>query len=360
LRAVKRDHWLLLGILAAAAALRIWWNDVPAYSRADEAVYTNYTRFLLDHSYRELVRDFITDQSRWVYPNPLRWGYFLLTSLTCRAAGRCDERMLAWLSTAAGLACVYLTYHLGKRLVSREAGLVAAALTVTSPLQLALGRRALQDELFCALVLASLIALVENRRLATVAAITLALAVKETMFLSYPALLLAAWTTWRKKDLPLLLVPPLLYFAVFAILARSGGDFFRVMAIVRDAAGAPYAAQYQAGPPHRILIDLLTLSPLVVLLAAARRRWDLPAQISAVFILIFALVTSKNVRYAVMIDPMLRILAASTLLELARVRWAALAAVAVSELWLFHAVFIRARVYDPVTDNLLRALGAIP
>jgi Dolichyl-phosphate-mannose-protein mannosyltransferase len=358
---VKREHRLLFGILAAAAVLRVWWNDVAGYSRADELVYTNYTRFLLDHSYRELVRDFIGDPARWVYPNPLRWGYFLLTTLTCRLAGRVDERTLAWLSTAAGIACVYLTYRLGRKLLSPEAGLLAAALTVTSPLQLALGRRALQDELFCALVLLSLIALVENRRLLAVAAFTFALAVKETFFLLYPALLWAAWPSWRKKDLPLLLLPPLLYFAVFCLLSRSGGDFFRVMAIVRDAAGATYAAQYQAGPPHRVLLDLFALAPLVMLLAAARRRWDLPAQITAIFILIFALVSSKNVRYAVMIDPMLRILAASTLLDL-RGRWLALAVAAVgaTELWIFHAVFIRAQVYDPVTDNLLRALGAIP
>ena len=48
--------------------------------------------------------------------------------------------------------------------------------------------------------------------------------------------------------------------------------------------------------------------------------------------------------------------------ELVRRRWLALivAAMGAAELWIFYIIFIRAQVYDPVTDNLLRALGAIP
>jgi hypothetical protein len=352
---VKRDHWLLVAIVAAAAALRVYFNNAVTWSRADERVYTDYSRFLLDHSYRELVRQFLDDSSRWVYPNPLRWGYFLLTSLSCRMAGHCDERLLAWLSTAAGVACVWLTFRLGETLVSRPVGLWAAALTIASPLQLALGRRALQDELFCAVVLLSFIALAEKRLYLSLAAITLALAIKETFFLLYPALFLIAYRKWEKPRLLFLFIPPFLYFFIFVILSGSPGDFFHILSTVAGASGAPYAAQYQAGPPHRILLDLFTLSPLITILAISAIRLDLLSEITILLMLVFAITPSKNVRYAIMIDPLLRILAAST-----RIRWFFFAAVAVADLWLFCAVFIRAQIYDPVSDNLLRALRVIP
>jgi 4-amino-4-deoxy-L-arabinose transferase-like glycosyltransferase len=378
LRAVKRDQRLLLGILVAAAALRIFWNNVSEYSPADEKIYTDYTRFFLDHSYRELVRLHLGESWRWVYPNPLRWGYFLLTALTCKLTGHCDERSLAWLATVAGVACVWLTWALGKKLVSREVGLVAAALTATSPLQLALGRRALQDEVFCAAVLLALLAFLDDddrprRHILAVAALSFAFAVKETAFLLYPAL--AVFTIlairrrgWRRSDVWVLALPPAVHFVGFVLLTRLPGDYFTIMSVVANAVDAPYAARYQAGPPHRILFDFFMLAPLVWLLAVAALARMSPepgmrllALYTVVMALVFAAVTSKNIRYAVMLDPALRILAASLLALLPGRRLAAaLAAVAVSELWLFHAVFIAGKVYDPVTDNLLRALGAIP
>ncbi len=394
-----RKELLLLGfIVAAAALLRILSNDVASYSTADERVYTEHTRFLIQHgwlAYPAFVARYLGDSTQWLYPPPLRWGFFALTTTSCHLAqwggGVCDERTLAWLSTLAGVACVPLTYLLGARLVSPRVGLLGAALTVTSPLQLALGRRALQDEVFCAVILLALLALLPivssyvslswRRYALAMVALTAAFSIKETSFLLYPplvALLVAAVRRrgWRRADVLLLLLPPILYVLGFALWSRSLSDFFRVAAMVAGTADADYPARFQAGPPHRIWLDLFTLAPIVCILAvgaiamiASRVNQVEPgvrllALLTVALALVFTVVTSKNVRYAIMLDPLLRLLAAWALLDLLRARARLMATVVLAsgaaELALFYSVFIVAKVYDPVTATLLRALDAIP
>jgi hypothetical protein len=390
----RRGHPLILGaIMLVAAAVRIVVNDVATYSRADEAYYTEITRALVRDGWRRgypaLVEQFLADQNGSLYPQPppLRWGYFAVTTAVCRAAGRCEPRVLAWVSTVAGVAAVWLTHQLGVALVSPPVGLAAAALSVTSPLQLAMGRRALQDELYgtTVLVLWLLLAPIVSMRAsrgryaAAAAVLTFAFSLKETALLLYP--MLAVWLLlgarrrgWRPEDVALLVAPPLLWVLGFAVSAHGFGDFVPVVATTRYSLSAPYQAQFQAGPPHRLALDLFLLSPLVCLAAVAgfglatQPAAEGGARTAALLTLTLALTLSfapsKNVRYAIVLDPLMRILAAWTLVVLAGARrWWLASGVALNgacELALFSAVFLQGAVYDPVTANLLRALGMQP
>jgi 4-amino-4-deoxy-L-arabinose transferase-like glycosyltransferase len=390
---VPRRQLITLGaILVLAAVLRGYFNDVSEYSPADERVYTENTRALvLDgwwQGYPKLVDHFLTDQSRWLYPPPLRYGYYALTSAACQVDSRCNQRTLAWLSTLAGIAAVLLAYFLGKKLASSEVGLVAATLTLTSPLQLAMGRRALQDELFCAATLLALLLAVPifidgveraswRRYAAVIAALAFLFSLKETAVLLWPALTVLLIVAvrrrgWIRADLALLIVPPILYVVGFAAVAHGVDDFFRVASITTSNLVNPYGAQYQAGPPHRIALDLFILAPLVCLVAVAgagvllRRPEESHAWLliglTLLLALGFSLAPLKNVRFAITVDPLLRIVAAWTCVSLLGPRrvWMAVAANAACELAVFYAIFIEAKVYDPVTANLLRALKVIP
>jgi 4-amino-4-deoxy-L-arabinose transferase-like glycosyltransferase len=381
---------MLAGILVLSAALRILWNNVAKYSSADEKFYVDYARLIVERGYPDFLKLYLAEPARWVYPDPLRWGYYLLTSATCRVTA-CDERTLAWLSTLAGIASVWLIYRLGARLISERAGLVAAALMATSPLHLALGRRALQDEVFSAAILLALLALAPiltedaparpPRLLASIAALLFAFAIKPTFLLFYPplaALFIVAIRRrgWRRSDVMVLLLPPLLSVLGFMLWSRSIDGFFQVLNALSGATDHIYVIKYQHGPPHRLLFDLFALAPLTCLLAAgaialvARRPEEaepgtrLIALFAVALAAIFAVIVSQNVRYTVALESMLRLLAAWTLLQFFRERpaWliAIVAAVGLSELAIFHQVFIAHAVYDPVTDNLLRALEAIP
>ncbi len=325
----------------------------------------------------------------------MRWGYFALTTAACRVAGTCDHRTLAWLSTVAGILCVPLAFLFGRDLVGARAGVLAAAFTSTSPLLLALGRRALQDEVFCAaaLLAAWSFAAVARRRndpkprlyAGAIGAATLAFAIKESFLFLYPALFAIflvdrGWRRLRWQDGLLFALPPLLFFLGFCYLAGSFTDFFRIARIVTSVMGAPYAAQHQAGPPHRILFDLFALAPLVCLLATGAvaaivyRPAEAPpgarrlAAFLAGAVLVFGLLSSKNLRYVVMLDPTIRLLGAwSVVAHGLAPRGLGLGALglvalvnAAAELPLFYFVFVRGGVHDPTTDVVLRALGALP
>jgi 4-amino-4-deoxy-L-arabinose transferase-like glycosyltransferase len=391
----RRTTALLILVFIAGAALRIAVNDVEEYAPDDEAVYVRTTAFLCQHgwtSYPTLVHDYLANREAWAYPHPMRWGHFALTTLACKLSTKCDARTLADLSTGAGILSILLIFLLGRELLGAEVALIAAALTVTSPLQLAMGRRALQDEVFCASVLLTLwlCALAVRATEATprrlllwasaIAAMTLTLGIKESSILLYPAFLLflvALAPSPRRRALPgiaaLLVLPPLLHAAV--TMALCGGlraylDLLHVVMTAASSSSTPFAQQYSSGPFHRPLFDLLILSPLVMVLAiagAARsgrdRALDALSLFAAATLTVFGLLALKNVRYVIPVDPVARLLAASVLAALPRRPWLLLGAIgviAVTELRLFFDLFEMADIYDPLTESLLRALRAIP
>jgi 4-amino-4-deoxy-L-arabinose transferase-like glycosyltransferase len=384
----------LVVLLVVAAALRFWWNDVRDYSPADETVYARYTATLTERGfvggYPEITRAFLDEPRRWSYPSPVRWGYFALSTVAADAFGGAEPRALAWLSTLAGLACVPLVFMLGLRLFGTRVALLAAAFASVSSVGLALGRRALQDEVFCLAVLVALMAflrVVDSDHgksppftvLIAVASLTMALAVKESFFLLYPALV-AVLFVYRKprqvrlRDAALFVLPPLLYVVGFMVLSRSVTGFFRIAGIVASSMSAPYVVQYQAGPPHRLLFDLFIVAPFVSLLAAAAvvlvvlqktagRSERALVAFTVVALAVLAVAATKNLRFYAVVDPVIRLLAAWVMVSPAAsgVRLIAVAAAnAAIELELFYAIFIKHGVYDPVTQELLTSLAALP
>ncbi len=379
----KRERWILVALVLAAAVLRVALNDVAAYSRADEQHYVEYTRTLVEqgffHGYRVIVDRHVSYRELWVFPPPIRWGWFTLTWLVSELRGSCDPRGIAWISTLAGIAAVPLTFAAGRRFVGTRAALIAAALTVGSPLQLAMSRRALTDELFCAAGLALLWALSARRRGLAVAALTFLFAIKETAFLLAPALLALVWMERRAAgerigwaDLAPLVLSPLVYAAVGVGLSGGVAEFVAVLRTPFATVGAEYPARMQAGPPHRLLLDLFTLSPLVFLAAtgalarlldtedAGARRLGV---VTVALVTVFCLSPSKNVRYVILADPLLRLLSGwllVTRVPRSAVLVALLVVGAAVEFALFQRIFVVGGVYDPVSDNLLRALRIIP
>jgi 4-amino-4-deoxy-L-arabinose transferase-like glycosyltransferase len=361
-------------VLGLAAAIRMVFNDISNFSPADETVYLGFARTLA-HTwvYPDVVRMFLEDSNLWIFPNPLRWSYIATSALYCAARGECRYRTLATLSTISGIVAVALTYWIGVRLFEHRRALVAMALTATAPLQLALGRRALADEFFCAVVLASVVAMIEwlrsprpARLIAWVVLTTLAFAAKEQFLVIYPVVL-SVWWVRERKIRWVWAIPPFLFFAVFCALAGDVGSFFRIARTIVSSQAAPYVVQFQNGPPQRLLIDFLAIAPLVTIafLAAA---WQIDRRanghlstllLAAGILVVHSLIPSKNLRFVVAADPFMRLLVASWLPP-TRFAAAALVANAIVELTLFYYIFVRFGVYDPVSDQLLRALRIVP
>lgn len=378
----------LAALLAVSAAIRLYLNDIVQYSPADESTYLDFTKTLFAGGlgqYADIVQTFIHDRDMWLFPSPLRWSWIGAAWAFCSLAGHCTFRDLATLSTLSGIASVALTYWIGRELFDSPTALAAAALAATSPLQLALGRRALADEFFCMLVLASIATLLAYLRtsrtpwlIAFVVFSTLTFGAKEQFLLVYPVILLFWWLRTRTINIKTLIVwalPPFLYFAVFCALAHDVTSFFTVAHLTTSTIDAEYPEQYQNGPPQRLLIDLMAVAPLVTVAAIAAAGWlvakarettrnqrHLFAMIAGILV-IHGMLSSKNLRYIVSVDPLLRLLAATfAWTELRDKRWLALAIVvnAAVELLLFRTIFIAGNVYDPVSDDLLRALKMLP
>jgi hypothetical protein len=362
---MQRERYLVATLLVIAAAIRIALNNLTTFSRADETVYLLYA----NTGYPRIVQLFLGDPGMWVYPNPLRWSYLSVAAAFCST-----HHALATLSTITGIVTVALTWWIARELFDGTIALIATALVTTSPLQLAFGRRALADEFFCAAVLASIAALIwctsrfTAARAATwIVATTIAIAAKEQFLFILPVMLLFWWLRTRRigwRELITWAMPPLLFFAVYCALARDTTSFFQIARIITSAMTAPYAEQYQSGPPHRLLIDLLAIAPVVTIaaiVAIAARRTEL-AVLAVGVIAVHALLPSQNVRYILAADPLLRILVAAWAVGAFRTRVLVSAMVinALIELKLFHTIFIAGGVYDPVTDAVLRALGMLP
>jgi len=388
----------LAAVLAIAAGIRFYLNNIVQYSPADESTYLDFAKTLFSggvSQYADLVQTFLNDRDMWLFPSPLRWSWIGATSIFCSLAGHCTFRDLAMVSTLAGIASVGLTWWIGRELFDSPTALAAAALAATSPLQLALGRRALADEFFCMLVLASIATLLRYldklracptlsyagqalQLVPWVIVTTLAFGAKEQFLLIYPIILLFWWLRTRTMNWRMLIaaaLPPFLYFAVFCLLAHDVTSFFKVAHLTTSTIGAEYPEQYQNGPPQRLIIDLMAVAPVVTLAMIAACGWVAARAREATrnqrhllvllggILVVHGLLSSKNLRYIVPVEPLARLLAATFLCGTVRDRrWVAVAIVinAVIELLLFRAIFIAGNVYDPVTDDLLRALKMLP
>ncbi|MRG95338.1 tetratricopeptide repeat protein [Polyangium spumosum] len=394
----RATYAAFLVIVGLGAALRILWNDVASYGVGDEAAYVAGARFLEQEglsAYPRLVQAHLERADLADSPTPLRFGYFVMATLACSAEAPCDGRALAWLSTIAGIVSIVLTYLLGARLVGPRVGLVAAALTAISPLQLALSRRALQDEVYCAAFLAATWALVrllqdeheELRARAGPMALfallaTFAFAVKEAFVFPYAGLVaataLVTRARLRRADALLFLAPPALFFAGFVLIGRDASAFVALLRLTQASFFSDYGVQYQSGPPHRPLFDLFVLAPIVCVLVivALARLVERPREdrgalwLAALLFVCLAAFAGlpKNLRFLVVLDPILRLLAAWSLVTFPwggrapGPRFATLGVMtcAAVELALFHETFITFHTYDPTTYDVLRALGALP
>ncbi|MCW2764225.1 MAG: hypothetical protein JWO11_184 [Nocardioides sp.] len=382
-------QFTLAVVVAAGSAARLVLHEGVTYSPADELVYARYSCRIADGglgTYPDLVREYLADQNAHLYPSPARWGFLLPDAAASSALG-CGQSSVAWVSTLAGIGMLLLVAALTYRRFGPWVAVLATTFVASSPLQLLVGRRALGDEVVGLVTVAALWAVVAylerrswRRLVVAVLLITAGFATKEIFFLLYPALLapfVLAWARARRIDLRDLLVlglPPLVNAAVFAVLARDLGAYGQVLRAVRSTIDAPYPTQYMAGPPYRLVLDLMVLAPVVVLMAIAAYgllldRGTSASRMTAVLVvaslLPFGLVGAQVVRLVVATDTLLCVLAAWGLVAALRGRqwwWAAaVATMAVAvNCWVFWAVSIQHQVYDPVSDQLLRALGIIP
>lgn len=304
----------------------------------DEAVYVAQAEAIRTgglQALRDIGAEYVEEPTLQAYPSPLRWLWLSIVALTLPVSDR------AWQFLAAALMgpAAYLLTH------SWQTALWAAA----SPLTLILCRRRLQD---VPVALATLLAVFAGKShdpvwLAVVLFALLSL--KEAGLLAIPAVA-AAWLLSDGDWQPLAVGLSSGVAAWGAVLVLIFGthaiDIFRTAS---RSHGTEYGKQHQKGAPHRLLVDLVMVSPVAVLVAVLGAGHAPVLAVSAgLIIAAHTLAPVRNVRFILAADVLLRCVAASALPVYALPVVLAIDA----------AITWRIRdIYDPVTAALCGAFA---
>jgi len=324
------------------------------YSPADESVYAATSRYLSQHGLRSIRRvagEWLSTPSLHQWPPPVRvlwlvWGAVYAT-LSTRV-----HRGLAVGATLAGSVLVVVATAMAWRLYGPVAALGTAALVGSSPLLLGLGRRALIDvPAACAeTIVLTVVCLGVRWWPALVVALVLMLLLKESTrtFLAP----MAGWTWWLWGDLVAVGVVFGAAWVLYelALWGVTGARIWTFRRAARDAIGTrgpqeSYGSQYCRGGLHRLIVDLVLVSPLVVL-ATVHGRLELVGLALSLLLPYASPRLSQQLRTVAVVDVVLRMAAASVL------PWWLLPVWVAADLWLWYRVWVRGQLYDPTTMNL--------
>ncbi|MEO6872642.1 MAG: phospholipid carrier-dependent glycosyltransferase [Chthoniobacterales bacterium] len=320
---------------------------------------------------------------------PVRFLYIFAGYLWHQAFGSDALVALHDVASLFSILTLLLTAGFAWRLKGPLFALGTAALMACAPTQIHMSQHALVDGFFTFWALLALWLLWENlqapRRWQLLAAYTVSLALlvlaKENSFFVWIGLIaLLATNRWFRfgevsRELVLATVlGPLL--GVIALIFLVGG-IPTLLATYQLSVSKNYTLAYAIltgdGPWDRYLVDLLLVSPVVLLLAVGaifrldRRQKPelfLTVFVAATYLIMCNVKYGMNLRYANMWDLPLRVLALSQILHLATyiTRYRAIAIVAgvtalcAYELRQYVILFVQFPLYELVTEGLLRAL----
>ena len=395
----SRIAWIAALVLVLALGITLRIVPYAAFHGIgfDEGLYRIYTSQLSARGitgYPSIVHEYVEYQKTLpgsILP-PVRFLFIGTSALWSFIFGVDAMRALTQVASCFSILTLLLTFVFMRRLAGPGAALAVTALMACAPTQIHMSQHALVDGFFTFWALLVLWLLWENlqspRKPALLAAygISLALLVmtKENAIFVYAALLaiLAAnrWLRFGTISLPLLVVTVLgPAVGVLGLVALAGGVGNLIgcyqLSISKNMT-LEYAIRTGDGPWHRYLVDLLLVSPWVLILAIGAlfqldRQRHRPQLYVALFIVASYLVMCNirygmNLRYANMWDAPLRLLAFTQLGLLAdrfgltrrRTLWLVLtvAALCVYDLRQYRILAIDFNgFYELVTEILLRA-----
>jgi 4-amino-4-deoxy-L-arabinose transferase-like glycosyltransferase len=360
----------------------------------DEGLYRNYVNQLISAgltSYPDIVDHYIEVQKNLtgsILP-PLRFLFIFSAYAWHQIFGTEALSALHAVASFFSILTLLLSTLFAWRLKGPVWALAVAALMSFAPTQIHMSQHALVDGFFTFWALLCLWLLWENLRAprhalflaAYVLGLCLMVVTKENAFFVFVALMaiivLNRWLQFGVVTRELLLCSiagPLLGVVLLVFLA---GGLETLRTSYQLSVGKNYQLTYAImtgdGPWHRYLVDLLLVSPIILLLAigAAFRvdRFQKPELflfcfIAASYLLMCNIKYGMNLRYANMWDMPLRFLAYGQIVAfcapLQRFRTlimcAAVAVICAVEMRQYIILFVQYPLYELVTEGLLRAL----
>ncbi len=339
-----RLYWSALAlILLLGAVLRLVPSAAFKSRGFDEHIYVHHLSYLDRHSlldYPENCLVYLMKQSKdsSAIPPPTRFLYLYCAHLWRATTGADLYASLVKTSALFSILVLALTAGFTRRLAGPGLALAVTALMSVAMNQVHQSQHAMIDGFFTFWCLLALWSLWENLQQPgrllwmTLYAASLAAMVmtKENSFFVVAGicgLLLAnRWLHFGTITKPLLLLTlagPLLGFVSLVFLAGGLDVFIAIYSLlVTKSHAVPFAIVNGDGPWYRYLVELMLVSPLLVLLATGRafhlRAADKPSLFLLLFVgLTFAMMANlkygMNLRYTTIWDMPLRLLAAAGL-----------------------------------------------
>ena len=387
---------LLISIFAAGIFLRVGFLNAKYLSGTDEGYYLKYSVYMAtEHnaSLKTLARSYIENESWHVFPSPLRAGYIMMSSLWMKALGLFNFKALALLSSLFSILSLFLVFIFTKELFGKRIAFFSLILFASSPLSLALARRALQDSAVYFFIIMSVYLFYKARfytglifKALFAASFFAALMIKESaVLLTAFFLIVLLWDIYARRHkarncLSLVLAIAVALAAAFFVYLNIAGGFANFIKMAKIIIISPlnnfYAVRYQSGPFFRYMLDFFLISPYTLISAVAflalyfSNAIERTAQ--ATYLVIFFLslymtfsLFSKNMRYVVALDVPIRIFTAMFIANLFRnfkkkelfFSSLTIIMIALSDIYIFNRQFLVQGTYDPVTASLLWGWG---
>lgn len=409
--------WLAAIVFAIGVLVRVWPSAGFVGVGFDEALYRDYAA-KLDRvgllAFPEICELFLEDQrkpetitklpptrflyvfSGWVWK---RANFGDAPPFTSTATGPAKGRELAakdpYIRSLHRVSCLFSVLLLGLsgvvawRMLGPRTGIGVLALMACAPLQIHMGQHALIDGFFAFWATLSLWLLWENLRapnqprwlLALAASLALMVLTKENSFFVFVALAgLVVTNRWAKfgtvtpQLLAVMFAGPFAGLATLVVLAGGVGPFVEIYRLlVSKAQTLDFAIKTGDGPWHRYIVDVLLVSPLIVVLGIGgiftsvggnRALVFLTAFIGFSYVIMCNVRYGMNLRYTSIWDLPLRALAFAQIALIAsrfgkREAFVAtllvcgIGAYELRQYWIFFSDY---GIYEPVSEGLLRAV----
>jgi len=378
--------------LASLSAL----HPKPAWTNVgfDENLYRSYVNGVIQTgigNYSDIVDRYIEVQKTLtgsILP-PMRFLYIFSAYLWHLTFGTEALQALKNVASFFNILALLVSTVFAWRLKGPACALGVAALMAFAPLQLHMSQHALVDGFFAFWALFVLWMLWENLRAPRawrwLVPYTLGLALMVTtkenaafVFIALLALLAVnRWLQWGQVTRELLactFIGPLLGFVLLVFVAGGLETLITTYQLsVSKNYQLTYAIMTGDGPWHRYLVDLLLVSPIILLLALGtifrlnrnqKPELFLTVFIGASYLVMCNLKYGMNLRYANMWDMPLRVLAFSLLVSVIRpitrnrmvFLGLVVALIAAVEMRQYLILAIQYPLYELVSEGLLRAL----
>jgi 4-amino-4-deoxy-L-arabinose transferase-like glycosyltransferase len=370
------------------------WHQMQLVG-VDEQLYREYVEEVtskgLTH-YPDVVLHYIEKQVKLpgsILP-PVRFLYIFAGYVWHSLFGTESLQALKNVASFFSILTLAISAMLAWRMRGPVWSLALAALMAFAPTQIHMSQHALVDGFFTFWALLTLWMLWENLQAArnwrwlipyALSLAFLVLTKENSVFVWFAIVAVLAANRWLKigRVTPELIIATVLgpLLGVVALIFLAGGVdvlFGTYRLLIMKNYQLPYAIQTGDGPWHRYLVDLLLVSPVIILLAIGavfrlgpEKKPELFASvfIGASYLVMCNLKYGMNLRYANMWDMPLRILALSGLVAVVAplqqryrhiVFAGAIVLICAVELRQYVILFVQFPLYELVTEGLLRAL----